>query len=64
MEPAPGERDDYDTLFRHLNDPMPQWSPLLVSGMTPGLGLLFVLFLTPPQWSPLLVSGMTWRRGS
>ena len=37
----------------------PQWSPLLVSGMTAHLEDQFTRAVTQPQWSPLLVSGMT-----
>src|SRR5260221_9449406 len=59
MEPALGERDDLAhrrlLLASHVR---PQWSPLLVSGMTsahcPALKVRHW-----PQWSPLLVSGMT-----
>ena len=35
----------------------PQWSPLVVSGMTAQLSANDVVLV--PQWSPLVVSGMT-----
>ena len=34
MEPAPGERDDFTRLGGRPSPIEPQWSPLLVSGMT------------------------------
>ena len=34
MEPAPGERDDAGPEDNPLRRLLPQWSPLLVSGMT------------------------------
>src|SRR5216683_2531430 len=59
MEPALGERDDLPVGPASPGNGLgPQWSPLLVSGMTlkPLYGSSRML---SPQWSPLLVSGMT-----
>ena len=58
MEPARGERDDGANVQQFLNNPVPQWSPLVVSGMTVHEDALN-LPLHWPQWSPLVVSGMT-----
>ncbi len=41
--------------------PTPQWSPLLVSGMTTSQ-VVHRYSTRGPQWSPLLVSGMTMMR--
>ena len=40
MEPAPGERDDRVLPAPTSMMSRPQWSPLLVSGMTPHAGLI------------------------
>ena len=58
MEPARGERDDLRPLRGYLRLPGPQWSPLVVSGMTVLDGCR-VAGEFVPQWSPLVVSGMT-----
>ncbi len=58
MEPAPWERDDQRCGVRAVAGDLPQWSPLLGSGMTV-TSLAFTAPAMLPQWSPLLGSGMT-----
>ena len=60
MEPARGERDDVAS-FRSTvkSGVVPQWSPLVVSGMTDDPGSPSQVGEQVPQWSPLVVSGMT-----
>ncbi len=59
MEPALGERDDDQKTAPPRSWVIePQWSPLLVSGMT-RISSVIAESLVVPQWSPLLVSGMT-----
>ena len=60
MEPARGERDDKPQnpkIARRSESP--QWSPLVVSGMTRAARIAELTCDRPPQWSPLVVSGMT-----
>ena len=58
MEPARGERDDLTPTGRTMEESTPQWSPLVVSGMTWDLWWQSNCWHWP-QWSPLVVSGMT-----
>ena len=60
MEPARGERDDavdVDVAGGGTAN-SPQWSPLVVSGMTTRCRSIGGRKRSP-QWSPLVVSGMT-----
>ncbi len=60
MEPAREERDDRVTVCTFPAGWVPQWSPLVKSGMTfwPGVTSSQA---RGPQWSPLVKSGMTGR---
>ncbi len=59
MEPAREERDDKKTpVVKAPKVDLPQWSPLVKSGMT-SLDPGFKVCLDWPQWSPLVKSGMT-----
>ena len=59
MEPARGERDDRASAHcSPARSDSPQWSPLVVSGMTFARRNRLKDEIWP-QWSPLVVSGMT-----